>query len=801
MASSCRASPSPTARSSTKATKTDRAANPKLTQPLLDTPRSIVVIPRQLIEDTGSTTLAEALRTVPGITFGAAEGGNPIGDRPFIRGFDSQGSTFLDGVRDIGAQSRETFAIDEIQIVRGSDSTLGGRGTAGGSINIVSKLPRDEDFIRADASYGNADYKRVTGDLNYRIAPNVAVRIAAMAHDQGFAGRDEVKAKRWGVAPSITIGIGTPTRLTVGYYHLDGDELPDSGIPYLYAIANSPFGTALSEPAIGTVMTAGGATGRVKRSTFYGLKDRDFRDTKTDQFTIRAEHDFGNGLTLRNTARFSRTAQNYIYTQPDDSQGNVFGTTIANATNAAGVTSFTNGGTVWRRANTRQGDTKSMINQTDVYGTFETGSIKHSIAAGVEIAWEDATRGTYVTHGFTNAAGTELLSTGSMISPRCNSTTVARYNCTSLFTPNANDPWMNTTNDTSNVAAPIAKSLPIADTRTHGFTRAAYAFDSISITDALILNLGIRVDQFRSKVTPGLPATATTPRYSVTRRDTIVDGQAGLVFKPTPDTSIYASYATASTPPNSLIGEGQEANGLSVAVATSVGAGAAPIATAQAISDALKVERTKSYEVGAKADLFDHTLQLSIAGFRTETKNLRALSDANTVAFVGERRIKGVEFSVIGNITDWWSVFGGYTYLDAKIVDGGFTTLTAAAIMQGATVIQGAKTVGVASVNTGRRATQTAKNSASIWTNVTPTKQLSIGGGAFYTGRVFGGYADNRTAVQNAVGIVTVNPATRILERSIPGYWRFDARIGYQLTEHIGLSVNAQNLTNKIYFS
>ena len=409
--------------------------------------------------------------------------------------------------------------------------------------------------------------------------------------------------------------------------------------------------------------------------------------------------------------------------------------------------------------------------------------------------------GTYVTRGYLNAAGTELLSTGSTISPRCNTSTVARYYCTSIFTPNPNDPWVNYASDTSNVTAPIVKSLPIANTRTSSNTKAAYAFDSVSITDALILNLGVRVDQFHSAVTPGLPVTATTPRYKVKRQDTIWNGQVGLVFKPTKDTSLYATYATAATPPNSLIGEGQEGNGLGTATATSVGATTAAIATAQAINDTLKVEKTKSYEIGAKADLFDKALQIAVAGFRTETTNARTLSDANTITFLGKRRINGAELSITGNVTPWLSVFGGYTYLDAKIVDGGFTTLTAAAIMNGTTVVQAAKTVGVISVNTGRRATQTAKHSASLWANLQPTKKLSLGGGAFYTGRVFGGYSDNRAATQTAAGVVTVSPATKIVERTIPGYVRFDLRAGYQFTDRIGLSVNAQNVTNKTYFT
>eukprot|EP01037_Dinobryon_pediforme_P031527 gene31527-36061_t len=105
-----------------------RRTDPKQVAPLLDTPKSILVLNKDTIAQTGSNSLADALRTVPGITFGAAEGGNPIGDRPFIRGFDSQGSIYVDGVRDLASQSREVFAVDSVQIVRGSDSTLGGRG-------------------------------------------------------------------------------------------------------------------------------------------------------------------------------------------------------------------------------------------------------------------------------------------------------------------------------------------------------------------------------------------------------------------------------------------------------------------------------------------------------------------------------------------------------------------------------------------------------------------------------------------------------------------------------------------------
>ena len=747
--------------------KGDVQQSPKFTAPLLDTPRSVVVVPQQVIKDTGSATLVEALRTVPGITFGAAEGGNPIGDRPFIRGFDSQGSTYLDGVRDIGAQTREIFAVEQIQIVRGSDSTLGGRGSAGGSLNVISKLPRDENFVSGAVSYGTDDYKRVTGDVNYMLSDIVGVRISGMYHDQDVAGRDAIYQKRWGIAPSITIGLGTPTRLTASYYHLDTDELPDSGIPFLYTLTNAPAGLTYSQPAIGDVTTIDGTSGHVKRSTFYGLKDRDFRSSKTDQLTLRFEHEFDSGITIRNTSRYSHNSQAYIFLLPDDSQGNVFGTS---ATPVAGNVAA-GGGYVWRRANTRFGYTDAMINQTDLFGEFHTGAIKHVFAIGAELSHEKAVRGAFV------------IADG-RTTPRCTPLAVSRFYCTSLFNPNPNDPWVNYSDDTATgVPTPIVEGAPITRTRNDAHTKAVYAFDSISITDQLIVNLGARFDSFKSTVIPGQAATATDT-FAISRKDDLFNWQAGVVFKPTANTSLYASYATAATPPNSLLGEGQEQNSLGTTVA------------AAAIADALKVEKTKSWEVGGKAELFNSALSLNIAVFQTKTRNARALGDANTIAFIGERRIRGVEFGFNGNITDAWNVFGGYTYLDAEITDGGFTALTAPAV--GA---QLAQVVLVPSVNNGRQFPQTAKHSFSLWTNFDVTPALSIGGGAFYTSRVFGGYQDNRSAVQDAAGVVTVNPATKIVARTVPSYWRFDARIGYKVNDQIDLSVNVQNLTDKVYFN
>lgn len=750
--------------------------SPKDVAPVINTPRSIVTVSSDVIQKTGSATLADALRTVPGITFGAAEGGNPIGDRPFIRGFDSQGSIYVDGVRDLASQSREVFAIDAVQVVRGSDSTLGGRGSAGGTINILSKLPQAGTFGSISGSYGMGDYRRISGDVNLAVTDTVSFRMQGLWHDQDVVGRDAIWQKRWGFAPSVTAGVGTDTRLTASYYYLESHELPDSGMPYLYVcsttVCNAPAGNTFTTPVLGKVTLLDGTTGTVDRSTFYGLADRDFRDTKSQAAMLRAEHDFG-GVTLRNTARFTRDTQAYNFLLPDDSQGNVFGNPnyVAGSINpVTGGAMLTGGGYVWRRANTRYSTSQSLTDQLDLYGKFRTGGIEHSFSVGLEADWEKARRGTFV------------LATGSTISPRCDTATVTRYYCTSLFDPNPNDPWQNFASDTSSVAASIVRGAPNTETQNDASTVSVYGFDSITLTPQLILNLGARYDHFKSTLTP--PFAAGAQAIKLSRTDDLFNWQAGLVYKPSEDTSLYASYATAATPPNSLLGEGREDNALPTTTATA------------GLLDVLKPQKTRSYEAGAKASLIHDALGIGIAVFQTEIDNARVTDADNNIAFLGKSRVRGVELTVNGTILPGWSVFGGYSFLDARIVDGGFSALTAPAVTGHAT-----QTVLVSSVNTGKQMPQVARHNFTATTSYQVTSRFQIGGSAIYMSRQYGGYADNRYATQDAAGNVTIHAATVNLSRGVPGYWRFDAQASYDITGNVTVSVNAQNLTDKVYFS
>lgn len=586
------------------------SASKKFTAPLLDTPKSVQVIPQEVIQNQAASTLTEALRNSPGITFGAGEGGNPLGDRPIIRGYDAQASTYVDGMRDIGATSREVFNLEQIEVIKGSDSVYGGRGGAGGSINLISKTAKAEDFTAASLGIGTDNYYRATIDSNWMLGDKTAFRLNAMYHDADVAGRDQVNNSRWGVAPTITFGINTPTRITLSYYHMQSDDLPDSGIPYAY-----PSTKVKRDGSYMGITQTGPAS--VNRNNFYGL-DSDYRKTSSDMGTIGFEHDFSDKLTLRNMTRYTYSTQDYVWTQPDDSQGNVLN------------------GRVWRRANTRASRVDSMANQTELVGKFETGALKHSFNVGMEFSKEEGKKDTLAVNRGSGTPGPNNA---------CNNLGAAsRYNCTSLYDPNPHDPWVNTL-DGDRVGDP---------TRSRTITKSIYAFDTVEFSPQWQASAGIRMDDYDTKFTNNKASNNAVVR----RDDTLFNYQLGLVYKPADNGAIYVSYATSSTPSNADLGEGA-GNGLAPGRG-GVGANVADLAP----------EKNKTYEVGTKWDVLDRRVTLTAALFRTETTNARVTLPDNTYAMAGKKEVNGLELGFSGSITPKWQVFGGYTFMKSKLKDG-----------------------------------------------------------------------------------------------------------------------------------
>ncbi|VVN69678.1 TonB-dependent receptor [Pseudomonas fluorescens] len=479
--------------------KTDTSASRKFTAPLRDTPKSVTVIPQQVIRDTGATSLVDALRTTPGITFGAGEGGNPAGDRPIIRGFNAESDVLIDGMRDPASQSREIFNVESIEVSKGPGSAFTGAGSTGGSLNLVTKTAKLGNSYNGGFTYGSDQTKRTTLDLNQQMTDTSALRLNLMKHEANVAGRDGVDVSRWGVAPSFAFGLGTDTRLTVGYYHVETDDMPDYGIPLTLSPNRSKY--VVDKPV------------HVDRDNFYGLNTRDYRESTNDSGTIKLEHDLNDNLTLSNSFRMSRSTLDYVVTNPDDSKGNV-----AN-------------GTVLRNTKNRNSTSDGWVNQTDLSARFDTGFIEHSLVTGIEFSYSDTHNRPYVV---TSAAGT---------STTCSPRLLASGDCTSLNNPSPNDSWSGT----------ITEGLAYTDTDTK--TAAAYVFDTLKFDEQWSLNLGLRYDNYKT-TSSGYATRAPAGNFSRENTSDLVNYQVGLVYKPLPNGSVYAAYSTSSNPAGETSGNG-----------------------------------------------------------------------------------------------------------------------------------------------------------------------------------------------------------------------------------------------------
>ncbi|HXJ02666.1 MAG TPA: TonB-dependent receptor plug domain-containing protein, partial [Micropepsaceae bacterium] len=164
-----------------------------------DTPQAITVIPQEQLKEQGVTSLEQALRNVPGITVSIGEGGTLNGDQFKIRGFDAKDDVYVDGLRDFGVYTRDSFAFQEVQVLKGPSGTMFGRGSTGGVINTVSKTPFLGEMYSADVYAGNGAYYRGLVDVNRQVGDTTAIRINLMGNANHVVDRDLVKSDRWGV--------------------------------------------------------------------------------------------------------------------------------------------------------------------------------------------------------------------------------------------------------------------------------------------------------------------------------------------------------------------------------------------------------------------------------------------------------------------------------------------------------------------------------------------------------------------------------------------------------------------------
>lgn len=469
----------------------------RLPGPIQSMPQTVTVIPQVTIQQQQATTLDQALRYVPGITVATGEGnGGMNGDAFRIRGFDAKGDIYVDGLRDFGAYTRDNFATDSVQVLKGSSSESFGNGTTGGVINQTQKKAHLGDNYGLETTLGAGPQKRVVADVNKQIGDHSALRIVGMWHDQDLVDRDHVYSNRWGVLGSLGFGLGTDQTLTINYLHQEGDRRPDMGVPILLLPAGvKGYGLPVTEYG-------------VPKSSFFG-KETDRDQTNVDMLTVRFRKEFDNGVTITNDTRYASYSRRMAFTPNICGTGfggfADFGTCSADVLRGNLNTRYT----VWPVVGVRQ-DSDGAQNITTALAHFRTGNLRHELIAGLDLYYQNNT--------FGSLAGSVPRTGGTLLNP-----------------------------DFSNPPGFYIFDTNSGLTRARAWNVGLFASDRIWFTDQISVLGGLRWDDYNAKsatYAAGLggygPWTDGETKF--------LSPKASLIWEPTSWQTYYATYARSFTP-------------------------------------------------------------------------------------------------------------------------------------------------------------------------------------------------------------------------------------------------------------
>jgi catecholate siderophore receptor len=715
-------------------------ASGKFPEPLLNTPKTVTVLSKDVLADKSATLLKDVARTTAGVTLGTGEGGNAFGDRFFIRGFDARNDVFIDGVRDPGVSVRENFFTEQVEILRGPGSSFAGRGTTGGAINIVTKqATTDGNFYNMDTMFGTDQTKRVVLDVNQVISPTLAVRAGGLFQDANVAGRNYITDDRGGGFVAVTWKPIDAIKVQANYIHTDLHGLPDFGVPY-YRPASGTVPVPGSATAVWYNSTAGGPFPQfgLNRNTWYGFLNRDFQSYRQDIGTLNLEAHITPDLMVTNKTRVQHSVIDYIGTLPEGP--------VVTDPNPANWTLSAN-------PQSRYQPTNVFANQTEATYKFGTGPWHHTALAGVEISAERSSIDKYA--GLSSEALPGGLN-GSGSVPDVN-----------IFNPQ----YTNTPFGTE----PTLAGLP---TKINIDTKSVYLLDSANYNDFIILNAGIRYDDYHIG-TSGYGAVNTTSRvpnaFGTQSLDSgLTNYNLGAVVKPLPNVSLYAAYATSSNP------VGAEFDGTSAAYG-----GLAPILNGNS-NQIFGPEKNRAAEVGTKWELFDRHLLLQASLFQTWKDNARESQNiasaaaatpscpytatAGTVSCISAGAaywIRGIDIEAAGKITDKWSVFGGVVLMQSEVTKS---------LAPSPQPLLYASNVGLPLANI-------AHQSFNVLTKYQLTDVWEIGGQATWRSKIYGGT------------LLAANQGT-----SLPDYWRFDAFVEAKINKNWQAKLAVNNITNKLYY-
>jgi catecholate siderophore receptor len=453
---------------------------------------------------------------------------------------------------------------------------------------------------------GSDSKKRLTGDLNVRTSDSSAFRLNALVEDSDYYRYPQGQEKI-GVAPSFRFGIGQRTDVTLSYYYLKTKDVTDYGQPTVF---RNEFGFRGFWP-------------NADARTYFGLANYDRTEHETNMFTARIDHQISGALKLRETLRWARYERDVEATIPSVAAKDING----NAVTATTPTELLQLQRQHDKGRTKVNDDDVLISQTELTWKLATGSVRHTLLTGLELARENLNRHS---KGLDANPATQALDAPVVLTP-----------LVGPVDPNVSLSFID--------RGPFQRALSEAE------TFAIYAQDQLELGEHWKALVGLRWERYSAEART-VDESGFTPGNNTgpfSRTDNMLSGRAGLIWQPTTAQSYYVSYGNSFNPSGELGVYGGTGTNL------------------DAQTQLLDPEETKNYEIGSQWDW--RSLRLRSALFRTEKDNARYdvdPSNVTTIQLAGKRRVEGVELELAGQITPNWDIIASMAIMTGEILAG-----------------------------------------------------------------------------------------------------------------------------------
>ncbi|MFT3720572.1 TonB-dependent receptor [Pseudorhodoferax sp.] len=689
--------------------KAKTSGDERHTRPLAETPQTISVVTKNAIDESGHTDLKQILAAQPGITLGTGENGNAFGDRYIIRGQEARSDVFVDGLRDPGITTRESFAIEQVEISKGPNSSFAGRGTAGGAVNAITKQATlDYDFTRASFALGTDKHRRVTLDANKGFTDQFALRVNALYATEDVPDRGPSERDRKGLALSGLWEVNQDLNVTLDYYGLRAkDRRPDIGS---FLVGTSPYRVPAEWMGIDVPVYA---------------QKSDFLSSDVDSFTARITYRLNPDARIVSRTRYGTADNAWVTT----------GAGYGPVRTAPGATPFNairidGGHTGWQ-------DVEYFAHQTNLLWNATLGGMKHEFVGGIEYTDNKATFGNYSLNG----SGQNCINgNGNALNAYC-------------------------VTDASGAVIPNVDSVMQRNIVRNGKSRvwqvrtvALSLMDTVDLTDRWTAFAGVRADHYKFDLNNYTAATGvSTTSYG--NSDTLFNGHFGITYKINPQGMVYASVATATD----INGGESDSSGVAY--------GGAIVAEGKLVG---KPERSRLFEIGTKWNLLDDKLLFTAAAFRTNKSDvLEAPADATGYGDIGANtggnRIQGLEFGLVGNVTEKLTMQAGLTLMKSKVTKS----------------LSSPATLGAPLANFANRA-------VSVLMKYQVTDAFAIGGAANYQSSMCGGSPDQGAPRDAATGLCTL---------PVPSFTKYDLFASYRFNKNLDVRLNVLNVFDKTFYT